>query len=168
MFSSWKLRALFAPVAVATLLLSLYLGYVQELSGEDALELIRAIEEAERELLSSGSTPEVALRLFSLEAPVVLTCSVPGVGPAVAVYLSYEAGKYARALEVAGSVEVGEAPSVSDVLRLTALSIALIESMYLTTVLFRREHWEALETASLIMLELSLTALVSVIEATSL
>ncbi|MEM4886070.1 MAG: hypothetical protein QW185_05280, partial [Thermofilum sp.] len=66
MLSGWRLRAVLAVVAVAMLTLSSYLGYVQELSAEDAQELVRAIEEAEKELISSGSAPEVALRLFTL------------------------------------------------------------------------------------------------------
>ncbi|MEM4445664.1 MAG: hypothetical protein QXJ21_09985, partial [Thermofilum sp.] len=57
---------------------------------------------------------------------------------------------------------------LSDAIRLTVLSVAFAESMYLTAVLLRRERWEALETAALVVLELSLIALVSAIEATSL
>ncbi|MEM4899744.1 MAG: hypothetical protein QXM99_04975 [Thermofilum sp.] len=168
MLSGWRLRAVLAVVAVAMLTLSSYLGYVQELSAEDAQELVRAIEEAEKELISSGSAPEVALRLFTLEAPVLLTCNLPGVGPALAVYLTYEAGRYAKALEVVGSTEAYKPLGPSDAIRLTVLSVAFAESMYLTAVLLRRERWEALETAALVVLELSLIALVSAIEATSL
>lgn len=162
--NSWQLRMLLALISAAVLLASLYLGYEQQLSPEAAAELVRLIEESERVLLSSGDAPEIALRLFVAEALAVLACSLPGVGPAMAVYLSYEAGRYAKAAEIAGLVKTSQIFSPSDALHLIVLCIAMTESMYLTIALFRRKRLEILETAALIVLALSLVALISVLE----
>lgn len=142
-----------------------YLGYSHELTPKDAEELTRAIKNAEQELYSSGGISEVALRLFATEASVLTACNIPGIGPAVALYLSYETGRYAKAAEIVNAVETWQSIYLSDLLHLAALSMALAESLYVTLVLFKRERWEILETAAIIIFELSLAALASVLEA---
>lgn len=165
------MRALTTVVAAALVLGSMLAGYSRQISPEEAATAVKPIADFYEKLRAGGDEAAAALELFSLGLASVAMCNIPVAGPAIAVYLGYSSGTLSRALEVHQAVLAENTlySSVSSVLQLAALVLATAEGLYLSVVMLgRKESWEPLETAAIALLQASLVALASILEAASI
>jgi hypothetical protein len=153
------------------MLASILAGYNRQLTLGEAETLIKPAADYYEKLRASGSEAAAALELFSSWLVYVVMCDLPIAGLVVAAYVGYSVGVLSKAFEVHPVVLTEDVllSSTSSVLLLAALTLAAAEGLYLSVIMLRkREQWEPLETAALVLLQASLVALASILGAAAI
>ena len=157
--------------ATAIVLMSMMAGYARQLTPGEAEALVKPVADYYEKLRASGGEAAAALELFSWGLASVVMCDLPIAGPVLAAYLGYSSGVLSKALEVHPVVLTENVffSSASSVLQLAALILAAAEGLYLSMITVgKKGSWEPLETAALVLLQASLIALASILEAASI
>lgn len=165
--SEWEKRLLCNAVMFAVVLGLMTIGFSQEISRKDALEIYNSTSSYTRKLVVQGNVEETAFNMLVDLAPVVIACNAPLIGPPTAAAVSYYAGYSVKAEYVVGGAgNLAEAIlEPASVLQVVALALAGGEGLFLSYKVWRREKAEFVDTAAVVLLELSLVALSVAIEA---
>lgn len=165
----FELRLLFTIVFFIILTGLLYIGTSQNVSPEEAKNMVEEIKNLIKGIVKPGDFEATAQNIFLHNAYITVLANAPFLGMPLIMYSAYQTGLTAKMIIVASGEYTGNLfyeiffkPHA--VLELIVYSIAASESLYTTLIFLRKEEYSLLVTVGIIIFELSLLFLASLME----